>query len=269
MVDISLCDEISQWIDDIMPEISIDRIEQLSPALCAKPRKDTIGGWLSNSLSCLNKVVNLYRKLKVDTEPLKTELIKSQQQVITLQGELLASKNDQIQSLQSSVKTSVEETVKAEFITYSAKLQTPPPSIAADTVKTFVKTVVEEEDRSRSLMLFGLPDSLNEQLTDKVNEVFQEIGEKPRFEASRLGFSSSSGSSKKVRPVKVTFSSSTIATQILSRSRNLKKSVKYQSVFPTLLRAPDSEGLRHKSVTNPKSELNRKAHQCIHQHSCA
>ena len=81
--------------------------------------------------------------------------------------------------------------MKAEFVTYSSKLQSPAPAmIAADTVKSFVKTVVEEEDRSRSLMVFGLAESAKENLSDKVSVVFQDIGEKPRFEACRRGWES-------------------------------------------------------------------------------
>ncbi len=86
-----------------------------------------------------------------------------------------------------TVKSSVEESLKSEFVTYSSKLQAPGPAIATETVKTFVKTVVKEEDRSRSVILFGLAESPDEQLSDKVEEIFQEIGEKPRFEASRIG----------------------------------------------------------------------------------
>lgn len=235
------------WVEGVVERLGIESVNQLSPNVCSKPKKDQIGPWLCDSLSSLKKVCDEFRKLKSFADPLQVELIKSQQQVISLQSELLACKNEQLQSFQSSVKTTVEESMKAEFVTYSSKLQSPAPAIAADTVKLFVKTVVEEEDRSRSLMVFGLAESAKENLSDKVSVVFQDIGEKPRFEACRLGKSSNSDSTKKVRPVKVTLSSSTIASQILSKSRKLKKTVNHQSVFICPDRSPDQR-LKHKEL---------------------
>ena len=88
------------------------------------------------------------------------------------------------------MKSSVAETVKAEFVSYSAavkKNQSTSSPIAPETLKSVVRKVAEEDDRSRSLMVFGLPEEGDEQLHDKVSAVFQEFGEKPRMEASRLG----------------------------------------------------------------------------------
>ncbi len=101
--------------------------------------------------------------------------------------------------------------------------------------------------------MFGVPDSVNEQLTEKVNEVFLDIGEKPCFEVIRLGRHSSSSSPRKARPVKVTFSSSSIATHILSRSPNLKKSAKYQSVFICPDMSPEQRAKRRELVLEKKS----------------
>ena len=188
-----------------------------------------------------------YQKLRTATDPLQLELIKTQKQVIELQSELLACKNEQLQSLQSSVKSTVEESLKAEFDTYSSKLQSSAPTIAADTVKSFVKTVVEEEDRNRSLMVFGLPESKKENLSDKISAVFQDIGEKPRFEACRLGTPGSGDSTKKDRPVKVTVSSSITVNQILSKSRKLMKSDEHTSVFICPDRSPEQRK-RHREL---------------------
>ena len=161
------------WVDEIVGALGVESYNLLSPAVCTKPRKDEIGPWLCDSLSTLRKVCVEYQKYRTATDPLQLELIKSQKQVIELQAELLACKNEQLRSLQSSVKTTVEESMKAEFDTYSSKLQSPAPTIAAETVKTLVKTVVEEEDRSRSLMLFGLAETASEELCDSVCGVFQ------------------------------------------------------------------------------------------------
>ena len=51
------------------------------------------------------------------------DLIVSQKQVIDLQAELLKCKEDQLHSLQKTVKTSVEDSVKAEIKSYSEMVQ--------------------------------------------------------------------------------------------------------------------------------------------------
>ena len=223
-----------------------------------KPRKDDIGKWLCDTLNNLQQTCVEYQNFRAAAEPVHLELVKSQKQVIELQAELLvckneqlACKNEQLQSLQSSVKNTVEESLKAEFDTYSSKLQSQAPAsapvIAADTIKSFVKTVVEEEDRSRSLMVFGLAEGNKENLSDKISAVFQDIGEKPRFEAYRLGALGSGEDKKKIRPVKVTVSSSMIASQILSKSRKLKKTVDHASVFICPDRSPDQRA-KHREL---------------------
>ena len=70
-------------------------------------------------LSGLLKYVLRMREelVKLQAEP--ATLIASQKQVIHLQAELLQCKNDQLHSLQATVRTSVEDTVKAEFQSYS------------------------------------------------------------------------------------------------------------------------------------------------------
>ena len=159
------------------------------------------------------------------------ELLAVQKKIIDLQTELLQCKNDQLQSLQSTVKTSVENTVKAEFQSYSnaVKQTLPQQTIAQETVKTIVRTVVQEEDRSKSFMVFNLEEEKEEELISKVEEVLQELGEKPRIEASRLGTPTKDQS--KARPVKVTLSSSVAVSQILAKARRLRDSVKHKSVF--------------------------------------
>ena len=50
-------------------------------------------------------------------------------------------------------------------------------------LKTVLKSVVKEEDRS----IFALPEDLKEQINTKVNEVLEELGEKSKVGAVRIG----------------------------------------------------------------------------------
>ena len=52
-------------------------------------------------------------------------------------------------------------------------------------MNSVVKQVVEDTDRSRSLMVFGLPEEDDEKISERISSVFEAFGEKPRFEACR------------------------------------------------------------------------------------
>ena len=77
----------------------------------------------------------------------------------------------------------------------------PESSVNPETLKEVAKSVVQAEDRSKNIMIFGLlKDS-----SKTVGDIFEEIGLKPAMELSRVG------KKKTTRPVKVTLSSSSTA----------------------------------------------------------
>jgi hypothetical protein len=247
-------EEAGTWLRETLERFDCESAGKLSPVtVCKKFNKDMIGTWLTGALSYLEKQHDMVRSLKASNEELKTGLISNQQRVIQLQEELLSSKTDQLQSLQSSVKSSVQDSVKAEFITYSTKLQNPTPIFAPEAVETLVKTVVAEEDRSRSLIIFGLSEEKDEQLCDRVSQVFLDIGEKPRIEASRLGRVCKTGI---VRPVKVALSSASTVNQILMKAKNLKESSKYGAVFICPDRSPVQRAQHKQLVAELKQKNN-------------
>ena len=186
----------------------------------------------------------------------KNELANARKRIIQLQEELIDCKNNQLQALQSNVKTSVQSTMKEELKTFRAVVSSQPaPPIPTDTVKTLVKTVVEQEDRSKCVVMFGVPeekDEGEEELLKKVDEVLLEVGERPRVTVSRIG--AKPKDPKKTRPVKVTVSSSVAATQILSRARFLSTSAKNSGVFISPDRSP-SERVQHRLLVQQLKEL--------------
>ena len=61
----------------------------------------------------------------------------------------------------------------------------PSSKLQAD-LKTVVKSVVEEEDRSRSFMLFGLKEDTGEDVSGKVGDVLLQLNLKPKVDVSRI-----------------------------------------------------------------------------------
>ena len=168
----------------------------------------------------------------------KSELVKSQKLVIVQQHEVIVSKdkllasvqNAVTASVQSAVTASVSETVQAEIKSYSeaVKCSTESNQISSETLKSAVKSAVQEEDRGKNLMMFGVPEEGKENLSEKVQEVFSELGLKPVTEVCRVG---KTGSKERPRPVKVTLSCVSTARHVLVQAKKLRSSEKFSAVF--------------------------------------
>jgi len=162
----------------------------------------------------------------------KTEVIAAQQKVVKLQEELLVRKDEELKTLQSNVTSTVQSTVQHEIRTYSAAVKSSPPqsNFCEENLKTVVRDVIEKEDRSKNLIIHGLKEETGELLSRKVSCLFEELGEKPKVEVCRIGREITEEAE---RPVKVVFSNSTSARVILLRSKNLKQSDQYKTVYVT------------------------------------
>ena len=78
---------------------------------------------MGDSLGYTDKQNSMIKELWEESALLKKQLIESQATVITLQNDLIESKDKQLQLVQTAVKSSVAETVKAEFVTYKYSAQ--------------------------------------------------------------------------------------------------------------------------------------------------
>ena len=256
---------VTEWLNcNVLKLFSVDNVYDLTIVKCKALNKDTLADKLIEALIHVTDQNNLLIQtltLKDENEALKSKLIDSHEKVIDLQAELLSSRSEQLDTLQTTVKTSVEDTVKAEFVSYSAVVQKNNAcSLEPESLNSVVKQVVEDTDRSRSLMVFGLPEEDDEKICERISSVFEAIGEKPRFEACRLGKQKSSDQDK-VRPVKVTFSSATTVYQILKNAKNLKTSDSFQSVFISPDRSPDQRAKHRELVQQLRTLANSEKHK--------
>ena len=76
-------------------------------------------------------------------------------------------------------------------------------------------------------MIFGIEEDNGEQLSEKVSNFFEYLGEKPRHESLRIGFKCDTG---KRRPVKVKLPSSDHVHRILKQAKTLKQSSAYSGL---------------------------------------
>ena len=227
----SVATNVNSWLVEVLNQLKVDDVYDLTTPKCKTLNKDTLAEKLIEALIYVTDQNNWLLdagKLKDENEALKSKLIDSQGKVISLQAELLSSRSEQLDTLQTTVKTSVEDTVKAGFLSYSAVAQKN-TVISPETLKSVAKQLVVEEELSRNIMVFGLSEKDDEDICDSVGKVFEQLGEKPRLEARRLGIKRTNSTP---RPVKVTLSSAANVQQILGKSRKLRTS-QYDAVYLT------------------------------------
>ena len=196
--------------------------------------------------------VNSYRTACTN---LQSQLIETQQTLISVQKELSECKSEKLESMKKVVETSVADSVKEEFKSYSSVVGNSQPAaapvISPEALKTVVKTVVAEEDRSQNLLVFGLPDDKEEQLEERISEVLETVGQKPKIEVQRLGKKKTSTSAC---PVKVRLSSSLIVYQILDNARKLRLSAKFRTVFLSPDGSMEEWKVRKELITDMKGK---------------
>ena len=128
--------------------------------------KETIGKLLFIGIKLVCNQHNILKTLHGEAHTLKNDLISCQSSVIKLQEELISAKNVQIADIKSSVSESVKSAVVMSYSEVVQATQTRSPSngpiICKDTLQGVVKHVVEEEDRNRNLMIFGLAEEDDE-----------------------------------------------------------------------------------------------------------
>ena len=172
--------------------LGVRSVGQVSSNHLKSLKKDKMSELFHQSLSLLADIVSeITTDFEMATKSVKQQMFESQQTIIKLQSELIDCKNEQLESVKAAVTTSVGESVKAEFKSYSSALQDnlvqSKQPVNTEEIKRAVQTVVQEEDRSRNVMIFNLPEQDNEDISSVVTGLFEALGEKPRTEASRLG----------------------------------------------------------------------------------
>ena len=198
--------EIREWFEDVVmgvqrkckdaDETSIDT------EILKKMNKDVLCGWLEEIWGICSRAMDTSTLARRTLNDLKGKVIASQSQVIELQQKVLEKKSEELDAVTKAVTTTVKESVQLECRGYAEAVKSScNPVVSSQTLTDVVKEVVKEEDRSRDLIVFGLEDNQDEELSEKVCDLMETMGERPQTEADRLGKWSSEITSP--RPVKV------------------------------------------------------------------
>ncbi len=240
------------WIENAKKELKCDDQEKLTAELFSRLTKPVLSRWLAEARDIMCRQRDTMEEMKDIIGVMKTEALGDKARVIKLQEVLLERKEEQLASLQTAVRTSVQDSVKTEIRTYGDALKKPSAAAPINTAvfKKVVKDVIEDEDRCKNIMVFGLEEYDGEKLDERISGIFLELGEKPRVAAMRFGKRPEAGGS--CRPVKVTLTSSTAVRQILTKTRNLRQLEGLKSVYVTPDRSPAERTARRLLVAELK-----------------
>ena len=215
--------------------------------------KKELASFLFQIVNCSLDCIKLLKSGCLEVDALKSESKSAVKELAEVQSELLQSKREQIEYFQNGVQT----TIKTELKSYSeAVKKSNNEQVTLKKIKTVVKDIVE--DRSRNIMMFGLEETERENLDYKVRDIFEELEEKPLFRAERVGRKTSEDSD---RPVKVSMDSSIIVSDILKKSKDLKR-----SVFSHVYLKPDrtlEQRLKHREIV---AELKKSIQEAPEKH---
>ncbi|KAL5260533.1 hypothetical protein ACHWQZ_G010615 [Mnemiopsis leidyi] len=177
-------------------------------------------------------------------ETLQEEKISDQKTIINLQQDLISKKNEELGE--------VSKTVEAGLKTYSSALQQScTTALSPRNIAAAVKTVTQEEDRSRELVLFGVTEESEDRVTSVVTKVLEQMNEKPQvMQCRRIGKPNATAT----RPIIFSVRSSDVAHQILKKAKLLRDIEGYKTVYISPNRTREERVARQKLVCKLKEK---------------
>ena len=230
-----LLSKAAAFLPKAMKDVGCTAMVDVTSTACKRAMRETLAVLFAESYHLVRFQHEKMKQLTAELSSTKSQLIENQKWVISLQEQVIDCKEQQLKAVQASVKTSVEDSVKQQFKSYSEAVQEnvmvcqpEGQSVTPEILRKVVQSVVQEEDRSRNVMVYGIIEEKKENLAQRIQDVFQEIGLKPKMEVSRVG---KADEQKTKRPVKVTLSCPSFVQQVLSQAKRLKDSERYSKVF--------------------------------------
>lgn len=228
-----LCLEMERFEEEFSDRFSCEpeflTTEKIKSSRC---REALLGDWVLKFAAMYHDTKSLTSTAAAKIEELNSALVKGQEKVIALQEDVIRSNEEQLAGVQSAVRdemVSVQTAVKTGFSSWSKVVQqNAGQPICPAKLKEAVKSAVVEEDRSRNIMIFGKEEKSDEDLSQTISKIFEDVKEKPGLiEFRRIGIAKPG----KPRPIKVKLSSSDAVFHVLRKAKDLKSSDTNRSTY--------------------------------------
>ena len=223
---------------------------QLSPGSlnCRDIKKEQLAEWLYTAVYLLDRcslpLMGLAAKQNGQLEKLKDEKITDQDKIIELQNKLIKKKDEELNV--------VKNTVSSELKSYSSVLrESCSAALEPRKIVSAVRKVAEREDRSKNVIVFGVPEEQEENVDNKVKLLLEKLEEKPHTaNCCRIGQSKPGIS----RPIRFKVQSSDSVYQILRKAKQLRDTEGYERVFISPDRTVEERISRQKLVNELKEK---------------
>ena len=189
--------------------------------------KEKLVGWLETvwyifDSFCVPLLDNAARIVDRIDE-LREDKIDDQAKIIELQRDLKAKRDNELKA--------VHETVHNEMKSYSSVVaKSCSAALAPKKIEAAVRKVSDKDDRSKNVIIYGVEETDNEIVKEKVETILEEIGEKPLVrDCCRVGVKKSAV--RIPRPIKFSLSNSDHVNQVLRSARQLHSKEGYRSVY--------------------------------------
>ena len=162
-------EEFNSWISEVAKASNCEDPAEFSAEMFEKLTKEEMSKLVFSAYQDISIFLKETDNMMRHVEELKLCLIPSHTSFVELQGDLIEAKSEQMESDRTTVESDVQDTVKAE-----------------------------------NMLVFGLNETGVENLCDKVDDLFQQIEIKPRFEGVRF----EKKSADRTRLIKISFGNS-------------------------------------------------------------
>ena len=246
--------KITTCFDSLLSVVNRKKIKDLSDKVLNsnQVKKIDLATAILNLVNVLDSTHGVLKCASVKIENLLADQVEDKKLIIQLQRELNHSKNEEVAAVQSTVKSEIKKSF-ADIVTSG---KSSPVGITTEKIQQAVKSVVNEDKRSRNLVIFGLQEEgPNEKLRTHVSNMMKEfIEDVPCMrDVVRIGAAGSGPRSR--RPVKVTFESKESAVLVLSCAKKLRQLSDFKSVYISPDRSAEERVARRRLVSELKEKI--------------
>ena len=243
--------KMAQWTENLRAAMNCKSLKDMTKNKLMSQNKETLAAFLLDGYQTVQSNTAKYEAARLGLEKIKSELIVAQRSVVKLQQQLLEEQAKQLNEMSTVVDTAVDRGIQSYSQVVSQTIEKSVPVLTEQTLKKVVQEAVTDDDRSKNVVVFGLAEETSEDLHNKVTALFNDVDEKPNFEAVRIGEISEG----KSRPVKISLRNSETVRQILLKAKNLRNSKVHRKVYVTPDRSPE-ERVKHRKLVE---EMKQKA----------
>ena len=226
-----LDDEYESLFKNILRATGCSSVSELKADKMMKPtiKREELTTWLEDSFDVMVRARQALFLAEETMKSLLDQTINDKFSIISLQNIVIEKQDQNLQEMSSTV----QDEMRGQCDIAKKSCRKSDSYVAKEHIKTRLKSVSKEEDRSKNLIVFGLHEEKEEDLESKVSGVLECLGDKPKL----LNCVRMTKGDKKdsARPVKVTLSSSGTVHRILQQSGSIRNMERYKGV----LIAPD------------------------------